>query len=486
VDFLKRLQLAGAPVSVQMMGKTTEGREMPLAIASFPPVSSAAEARRLNKPIVFIQANIHAGEVEGKEAALAILRRLSQAGPKGPLGKIVLLVAPIYNADGNEKWGPVQRNRPEQDGPPLVGVRPNGQGFDLNRDAVKAMSPEMQGLLRHVYNTWDPDVMMDLHTTNGTRHGYDLTYSPPLNPNTDPKVMHLARDVILPGIRKSFKKPLFDYGNAERRENIQSWYTFGVEGRYCTNYVGLRNRIAILSEATTYIPFKERVEVTDAFVMSVLDWVAGHPRQVLDATRGADARVVAMGLDPSKAPALGVRFDFASRGAEDVLLEKPGETKSITSRPTNIHKVRMQVYDRFKPTKTSSFPAAYLLPGTAKTTVDLLRLHGIVVERLSAAWSGPAEEFVVSEFKQATRAFQGHRMIELNGVFRAATATAAPGAFLVRTAQPLGILAFHLLEPESLDGAAAWSYLGETFPTGSIFPVIKLSAPPKVAADRVP
>src|SRR5476651_1183380 len=105
VSFLHELQRAGAPVSVQSVGTSTLGKPMVLAIASYPPVSSAAEARRLGKPIVYIQANIHAGEVEGKEAALAILRRLSQAGPDGLLGKIVLLVNPIYNIDGNEKFG---------------------------------------------------------------------------------------------------------------------------------------------------------------------------------------------------------------------------------------------------------------------------------------------------------------------------------------------------------------------------------------------
>ncbi len=457
---------------------------MPLAIASFPPVSSPAEARRLGRPIVFIQANIHAGEVEGKEAILAVLRRLSQAGPSGVLGKIVLIVAPIYNADGNEKWGPVARNRPEQDGPAMVGVRTNGQGFDLNRDAIKAESPETQGLLRFVYNSWDPDVMMDLHTTNGTRHGYALTYSPPLNPNTDAAVMRLARDVILPSIRRGSPKALFDYGNAEKRGEVLSWYSFGSEARYCTNYAGLRNRIAILSEATTYLPFKERVEDTDRFVMSTLEWVAAHPRQVIDATRGADARVVAWGLNPSKAPALGVRFDFASRGAEDVLLEKPGEKKPITQRPTNLHKVRMQVYDRFKVTKTARFPAAYLIPASEERAVALLRSHGIVVEKLLAPWQGAADEFVISEFKQGARPFQGHRLIELNGSFRAATATASQGAFIVRTAQPLGVLAFTLLEPESLDGLAAWGLLGESFVVGSAFSVVKVFGGFRAATER--
>ena len=536
VQFLSDLQAMGAPVVVQSTGKSTEGREMPLAIVSWPPVSSPAEARRLGKPIVFVQANIHAGEVEGKEASLMVLRRLCQEAPHGLLSKIVLLVAPIYNADGNEKWGPVEKNRPEQDGPALVGVRSNGQGFDLNRDAIKAESPEMRGLLEHVYSTWDPDVMMDLHTTDGTRHGWELTYSPPLNPNTAPGVMKLSRDQLIPSVRRSMMKdfglPLFDYGNAETRDKKQAWYSFGQEGRYCTNYVGLRNRIAILSEATTYIPFKARVEVTDKFVMSVLSYVASHSAAVLKATRGADAQVVAWGLDPSKAPALGVRFDFESRGVEEVLLEKRAGASSVgrgasgssgaaassgaprrpgsgtgaagnaatlepetsgqrdgsratplTTRPTQIEKVKMPVYDRFKATRTRPFPGGYLIPPSETKTVELLRRHGLLVERLVAPFAGSVETFTVSSFKQAEREFQGHKLVTLEGSFAASAGRADVGWFLVRTAQPLGVLAFHLLEPESLDGVAAWGYLAVTADSG--FPILKVVGVPVVATVRV-
>jgi hypothetical protein len=478
VDFLHSLQRMGAPISIQSMGKSTEGKDMPLVIASYPPVASPAEARRLGRPIVFIQGNIHAGEVEGKEAALMVLRKLSQDGPKGLLSKMVLLVAPIYNIDGNEKFGPQARNRPGQDGPELVGVRANGQGLDLNRDAIKAEAPETRGLLQHVYNTWDPDVMMDLHTTNGTRHGWELTYSPPLNPNTEPMIMRLSRDMLIPSVRrtveKNWKLPLFDYGNAETRKGKQAWYTFGQEGRYCTNYVGLRNRIGILSEATSFIPFRARVEVTDKFVTTTLDWVAANAGKVMDATRGADAKVVSWGLDPAKAPAQGVRFDFDTRGMDTVLLEpRPADGSHPSGRPKTVNKIRMPVWDRFKATKISKFPAAYIIPASETKTVDLLLQHGIVVEQLLEDWRGPVDEFTIAEFKQAERPFQNHRLIELNGTFSPGTHSSVKGDYVVRTAQPLGILIFHMLEPESLDGVAAWGFMGESFPTATAFSIRK-------------
>ncbi len=491
IAYLHDLQSAGAPISVQMIGQSAKGREIPLVIAGYPPVATPAEARRLGRPIVYIQANIHAGEVEGKEAALIILRRLSQAGPKGLLGKIVLLVTPIYNIDGNEQFAPVEENRPEQDGPAMVGVRPNGQGLDLNRDAIKAESPEMGAVLAIVYTTWDPDVMMDLQTTDGTRHGYELTYAPPCNPNTEPAVLKMARDEVLPAVRdrmsREYHLPLFDYGNAEGGAQNRHWATFGEEGRYCTNYVGLRNRLSFLSEATTFIPFKARIEVTDKFVSCILDWVAAHASKVLQTTRDADAEVVGWGLDPSRAPALGVRFALESRGVENVLLEKlaPGEPRPpATSRPKRVEPVKMPIFDRFKSVKSAAFPAAYLIPSTELATVALLRKHGIVVEKLTNSWSGEAQDFAVSKCDIPTRAFQGHKLVTLDGTFGTARGSSPAGTYLVRTAQPLGILIFNLLEPESKDGVAAWGMLAPT-KVGDVYPILKLMTPPAVPSVRV-
>lgn len=492
IAYLHDLQRAGAPISVQMIGKSPSGKEIPLVAASFPPVASAAEAQRLGRPIVYVQANIHAGEVEGKEAILTILRRLSQDGPRGLLGKIVLLTTPIYNIDGNEAFGPVARNRPEQDGPGMVGVRANGQGLDLNRDAIKAESPEMRAVLANLYNTWDPDVMIDLHTTDGTRHGWELTYAPPMNPNTDEGVMHFTRDVLLPTVRRELRERFamltFDYGNVQGRRDGKgrAWYTYAEEGRYCTHYVGLRGRISVLSEATTFIPFQARVVGTDRFISAILAYVAAHGRQVMDLTRAADARVVGWGLNPATAPPLGVRFDFASRGTEEVLLEHPlppGSPRPF-GRPKQLDKVKMEIFDRFKVTRAARFPAAYLLTNASLEAIALLLRHGIVVEKIVEPWHGSAEVFHIEKLSLGGT-FQGHRMTGLEGTFDEVTVTADPGAYLVRTAQPLGRLVFHMLEPESLDGIASWGFLGSNLSVGKAYPILKLYEPPVIATETL-
>ncbi len=457
-----------------------------MAIASRPPVAGALQARKLGRPVVYIEANIHAGEVEGKEAALHLLRRYCQE-KSGVLDKIVLLVVPVYNCDGNEKFGPQKLNRPGQGGPELVGHRENGQGLDLNRDFIKAESPEMNAALQCIYNAWDPDVMMDLHTTDGTRHGYPLTYSPPLNPNTPPEVLDYAREVMMPAIRRQLqgKQGLetFDYGNAERRGETTAWYTYGWEGRYGTNYQGLRNRIGILSEALTYLSFKDRIEATEKFTDAVVQWVVKRPAEVLAKTRGADKTIVSWGLDPKSSPPLGVRFAPRSRGVEPITLEK--RTATHTGVPTDLEPVKMDVFDRYVATKLAAYPAAYLIPNDQERTVGLLLLHGVQVERLLAGARVPVEVFKITEFGRDAQPFQGHRLQRLEGSFGQADRDARAGTYLVRTAQPLGVLAFHLLEPEGLDGAMAWGFMGESFPIGSEFPVWKVPQPESFVAERI-
>ena len=126
-----------------------------------------------------MQGNIHSGEVEGKEALLALLRDLTMDPKPNVLDSIVLIAVPDYNADGNEALAPQARNRGAQQGPEMVGTRPNAQGINLNRDYVRAETPETKGSLA-MFNAWDPDVFVDLHTTDGSYHGYALTYSPSL------------------------------------------------------------------------------------------------------------------------------------------------------------------------------------------------------------------------------------------------------------------------------------------------------------------
>jgi len=486
--FIKALQVNGAPVSLQFIGTSPQGRKLPLAMAARPMPAHARVAHRLKKPIVCIQANIHAGEVEGKEAAMMLLRDISSGPLSALLDRLILLVLPIYNIDGNEQFGPQSRHRAHQLGPEQVGVRANGQGLDLNRDYVKLGAHETRAAMKQVFTAWDPDVFLDLHATNGTLHGYHLTYSPPLHPDVEPDLLAYTRDELLTEVRRTMREryglETFDYGNTPRwnfRDKAFAWYTNRPEPRYGTNYMGLRNRISILSEAMSHLPFQERVNVTYRFVQVILEKLARDAERVVALTQQADLKVTQRGLDCQSVPALGVRFDFASRGREDVLLGKIETPELRDQKPRNrppgppkdIVKVNMEIYDRFKATRTRPFPAAYVFGPELGHVARLLMAHGIVVERCLKPWRGSVDAFQIKGVNKASREFQGHRLLTLEGTFASKTLRIPARSYLVRTAQPLGILLFQLLEPESLDGVVAWNLLDEQCRANQPYPIMK-------------
>src|SRR5260221_3937666 len=202
--FVTAIQRADPDVRVETFATSNEGRALPLVIVGPPGVVDPPSARATALPIVFIMANIHAGEVEGKEAAQMLLRDLVSSHRK-LRGELVVLIAPIYNADGNE---PIStEHRKTQHGPEHgVGVRENAQGLDLNRDYMKLNTPEARGILHDVLDRWDPLITVDLHTTNGSYHGYALTYSPMLTPNAADDLIDFERSTLLPEIRPAKNK----------------------------------------------------------------------------------------------------------------------------------------------------------------------------------------------------------------------------------------------------------------------------------------
>src|SRR6267378_2084572 len=420
--FLDSLGLAGAPVAVSEMGSSALGKPIYFVIASDPTVTSPGEAAESGKLVVYLQANIHGGEVEGKEAVLALLREL--AGPRRDLlQRLVVLAAPNYNPDGNDVFAPQAVNRPEQNGPEMVGQRADGLNLDLNRDYFKAEAPETRASLARVYTTWDPSLMVDLHTTDGTRHGYLLTYAPPLDPNGPSGPTTFVRDQMLPALRRTlqdkYHEPIFDYGNVDAPLTPQSWDTYAPLGWYGTNYVGLRGRMAILSEAYSHADFKTRVRVTHDFLVELLTYAALHAEEIRRLEREADRRTTLEGAGPSPRPELAVAYRLGSRGIEPVVLEVVRPT-SDSGRPRllptgELRTYRLPVNDRFLDSLTRALPAGYFLPTSEAGVAALLRLHGIQVQRLAVDWTDSVEVLTATQLKWAPREFQGHHLLDVTG-----------------------------------------------------------------------
>ncbi|CAN5419121.1 M14 family metallopeptidase [soil metagenome] len=493
VAFLDSLKRLDASLAFGSIGRTSEGREIPYVIASRPLVHSAAEARATGKLIVYVQGNIHAGEVEGKEALQALLRDLSFAAHANVLDSIVLVAVPIYNADGDERFLPQERQRGSQNGPEMVGQRPNtqgpnGQGYDLNRDYIKAEAPETRASLA-MFNEWSPDVFVDLHTTDGSFHGYALTYSPSLHPSAplgDYSRTLLAELRQRVRARDGFE--IFDYGNFNdgggreiSTDSVHSgWYTYDSHPRFGTNYYGLRGGVSILSEAFSHDPFERRVKSTYSFVTQLLSLVAERSGEIRGLEQRANAELaatvrpqVALAADlPKTAPSAPVSYEILERTG-DSSRTQPGVPKGLR-RTGRFRTQMMPVFDRFVPTLVRPMPAAYYLSDT--TAVAMLRLHGVRVDPVQPNWLLPRmQRFAIDSVVRSPRAFQGHNEVRTFGHWEAVSGGQSVG-FVVPTNQPLGRVAMYLLDPESDDGLATWNVFDAALAQRT-YPVLRSATP---------
>ena len=279
MNFLYQVQKKSDLVRMLPLTTSSEGRLIPLVVLSKEKVSRPADLKMVGKPAVLIMANIHAGEVEGKEASLMLIRDIASGKLAGLLDSQVLLFIPVFNADGNDKLGHNRRDL----GPELAGVRYNGQNLDLNRDYLKLESPEVRALL-DVFNSWDPLLVVDMHTTNGSFHQEPVTYSTLANPNSSEKLRQFMWQKFFPAVGRMLKSTYgYDsvpYGNFVDREFPEKgWENDSLEARYGSNYVGLRNRFSILDENYAYADFKTRVLSSRAFIMSILDFTAKNGKR---------------------------------------------------------------------------------------------------------------------------------------------------------------------------------------------------------------
>ena len=431
--------------------------------------------RRAHKLIVYLQANIHAGEVEGKEATQMLLRDLTLGALRPLLDSLVLLVVPIYNTDGNERFATGERNRPGQNGPALVGENTNGQRLNLNRDYVKMEAPETRGAAE-LLERWDPDLFLDLHTTNGSYHGYVLTYAPGLNPNLSPAV-EFARDRFLPAIRDRMRRrhhqAVFWYGNFRNQDPdslAQGWGTYDPRPRFGTNWMGLRGRLAVLSEGYSNADFRTRITATYDFVREVLG-LAAEQRETIAALAAAG--------DRRRPDSVTVRSTLGPAVVQEVIAEitRPaGEGNGGYARRqrTGVYRtVRMPVFDRFAPARRERTPAGYLLPARLGQVVELLRRQGILVERLSSAWRGQAERFGIDTLIVGPL-FEGHRTVEVDGHWREPEPLeVGAGWYLVSTDQALGVLAAYLLELASEGGLVTWNFLDRELAPHEEYPIYR-------------
>jgi len=468
MTFIEQLKKSPKSVRVENIATSVEGREVPLLIIGNPLPESPSDLVNDKRIVIYIQANIHAGEVEGKEASLMFARDLLAEKNKGLLKQVVFLICPNFNPDGNEKISP--QNRTYQNGPVNgVGVRHNGQFLDLNRDGMKAESPEVRGVIANVFNKWDPAVFIDCHTTNGSYHVEPVTFTWMVNPAGDNQLIKYMRDKMVPRISSTLFNKYHvencfygEFNDMLKPEN--GWFYDASDPRYMTNYYGLRNRLAILNENYVYADYESRVMGCYYLLWSLAEYVSQNKDEITNILKESDARTVRRGLNPAVTDSFPIQYDV--RPVPEKVTIKTWEAELTTDqngrrmfRKSDRQKtVTVPYFIDFYPVRSVKFPFAYLLTVNDREVTELLKIQGIRIEKLAENSKIMVEKFVITELKAASRLNQGHYTNTISGNFANETIEFPEGTLVVKTDQPLANLAAYLLEPQSNDGLITWNF----------------------------
>jgi hypothetical protein len=468
LEFVRRLSSISPSVKLDSFGTSAQGRPLPLVVVSRERAFTPAVAAATGKPVVLIQSGIHAGEIDGKDACLMILRDLVLGAHPELLDRLILLVVPIYNVDGHERVSIY--NRPNQNGPVEgMGFRTTTDGHDLNRDHLKLETPEARALIG-LFNAWRPDLHVDNHVTDGCDHDWVLTYSwaeaPQIAPGVDAWLAsHMPR--VLEAT-EALGHRVGPYVSLTDRSDPSAGFDSVVgEPRLATAYYPLRNRPSILVENHSYKPYRDRVLANRDFLLSLLGEIAREPRELTDAVRQADRRTVAMGKPDAPPSEIVLRYRRAEPDAiRFPVYEWTTEpsvvfgTSQVRYRRGEVREIDVPWIHRVVPDLAVARPRGYLVPPGWPVIERRLIDHGLEVRRLDAPREVEVETMrIARKGSRAARTHQGLTRVEVEVERRTEVRSLPAGTLWIPADQPDFEVAAHLLEPDAPDSLVSWGLL---------------------------
>ena len=456
-------------IDVQSYGTSGQGRPLPLIVVSKDRAFTPAAARATGKPIVLIQNGIHAGEIEGKDASLALIRDLAVLRTRPELlDHVILLVLPIFSVDAHERSGPF--NRINQNGPEEMGWRFTPIGLNLNRDYLKTEAPEMRAMISQVFTRWWPHLLVDNHTTDGADYRYDISYGINFGigvpAGVDRWVTGPFERRVVPRLEQMGHLPA-PYISFRSGNDPFSGIDFGDSPpRFSTGYAPLQCRPAILVETHMLKPYENRVRATYDLMVALLEEINAHPDSLLAAVSASEAEVIARAR--ARTPAAR-RATLTTRVTRDSIpfpylgWQTRREMSEITGAP--VPRYTHTAWDTVIPLRRTlestldvAMPPGYLVPQEWTSVLDHLQIHGVRFRRFAKAWSDTVEMQRVLEWSAAPRSFEGHHNVTVARVqLERQARTFQPGDLWVPCDQRSGMVAVHLLEAQAPDGLMFWN-----------------------------
>lgn len=471
IDFARRLDNSSDWISYKTFGKSGEGRDLPLLIAATGDTFTPETARKSGKAVIFIQAGIHAGEIDGKDAGFALLRDIAITKTRAALLKdVVILFVPIYNTDGHENWNPY--NRINQNGPDEMGFRANATNLNLNRDYMKADAPETRAWLA-LWNEWKPDFFIDCHVTDGADFQYNVTYEYAHFQEVAPEIKNWMDahfdGKIVPQVEKEGNL-LTHYVEFAGREITGGVATFIATPRYASGYAPLRNRPGLLIETHMLKAYKSRVRGTYDVLWKTIEEINTSKTSLFEANASADAETIEAGktYDANRQfPLLLQITDKAEmidfKGIEYKYEDSPVSGAKRLVYGTQPLNIKIKKFDEARISASVAPPLYYIVPPQWAEVIKVLQLHDVKFTKLTKSLTTSVESYRLTEPKWSPAPFENRNPVSYKVVPIIENRTFPVGSVVIPLAQSSANVLIHLLEPNSQDSFAYWGFFNSIF-----------------------
>ena len=462
IDWYQRLDAAYEEVKMMPYGTTDVGRPLHLVVVSTDKDFDPASIREKNKRILLIQNGIHAGEPEGIDATMLLVRDfLQDKKRRRQLDNVVLAIVPVYNIGGA-----LNRNshtRTNQNGPESYGFRGNARNLDLNRDYIKMDSRNAQ-TFHEIFREWDPDVFMDNHTSNGADYQHVMTLIATQHNKLNPTLAKYLKGKMVPALYAGMKQdkfPMVPYMNHAGDTPDEGIIGFMESPRYATGYTTLYNTIGFVPETHMLKPFDQRVQATYKLMENMIETVHRDAKEIGELRDRAKQQTLQQQHFPlnwrldttqvSQIPFLGYEAKYKPSdvsGLDRLYYDR----KSPYSRMINY-------YDEFTPTVTVEKPVAYIIPQAWHEVIERLKTDKVQLQQLQKDTTITLDTYYITDYKTSQLPYEGHYLhSDVQVTTKRMPRQFFKGDYVVYMNQPANRFLVEVLEPQAVDSYFNWNF----------------------------
>jgi hypothetical protein len=459
IQYYKELDQSYSQAKLITYGITDFGEPLHVLVLSKDQVFDPVAIRESGRRILLINNGIHPSEPEGIDASMMLARDLLKGG-RLPQNTVICII-PVYNIDGS--FNRTGTSRANQNGPLAYGFRGNSRNYDLNRDFIKTDSRNSRAF-QEIFNTWQPEIFVDTHTSNGADYQYVMTLIPTQKDKLNPLLSAYMTNTMIPSLYEGMKNSGYEmipYVNSVEETPDAGITGFLESPRFSTGYAALHNTIGFMPETHMLKSYDKRVDATYQLLQHYIDIVVRDAKVIGENKRKADKQTAGQkkfAVEWTLNKKLADDIEFKGYAAKQKPSEVSGLDRLYYDRNEPYTKTIKQ-WNNFEPALVIDKPVAYIIPQAWEKVIGLLKLNRVKLHRLQQDTEIEVELYYIADYKTQPKPYEGHYLhssVKLNTVNR--QLQFYKGDYVVYTDQAVNRYLIETLEPQATDSFFNWNF----------------------------